>query len=107
MAWTVYLARCRDGTLYTGITTDPERRLAEHNAGSGAAYTRTRLPVVLVYWETASDRSSALRREHAIKGLSRAAKEALAALSRPGRATPLGAGVRPGPIAGAKPGARR
>jgi putative endonuclease len=107
MAWTVYLARCRDGTLYTGITTDPERRLAEHNAGSGAAYTRTRLPVVLVYWETASDRSSALRREHAIKGLSRAAKEALAALSRPGRPTPLGAGVRPGLMAGAKPGARR
>jgi putative endonuclease len=103
----VYLARCRDGTLYTGITTDPERRLAEHNAGSGAAYTRTRLPVVLVYWETASDRSSALRREYAIKGLSRAAKEALAALSRPGRSTPLGAGVRSGLMAGAKPGARR
>jgi putative endonuclease len=106
--------------LYTGITTDPERRLAEHNAGSGAAYTRTRLPVVLVYWEAVSDRSSALRREHAIKGLSRAEKEALAALRRPGpdpaihssvgsgcRATPLGAGVRPGSIAGAKAGARR
>ena len=120
MAWTIYLARCRDGTLYTGITTDPERRLAEHNAGSGAAYTRTRLPVVLVYWETASDRSSALRREHAIKGLSRPEKEALAALSRPGpdpaihssvgggcQATPLGADVRPGSIAGAKPGASR
>ena len=120
MAWTVYLARCRDGTLYTGITTDPERRLAEHNAGSGAAYTRTRLPVVLVYWEAASDRSSALRREHAIKGLSRAGKEALAALRRPGPdpaihsgvgsgcgATPLGAGVRPGSMAGAKPGAGR
>jgi predicted GIY-YIG superfamily endonuclease len=81
MVWTVYLARCRDGTLYTGITTDPERRLAEHNAGSGAAYTRTRLPVVFVYWEAASDRSSALRREHAIKGLSRAGKEALATLA--------------------------
>jgi len=120
MAWTVYLARCRDGTLYTGITTDPERRLAEHNAGSGAAYTRTRLPVVLVYWEAVSDRSSALRREHAIKGLSRAEKEALAALGCPGpdpairssvggggRATSLDAGVLPGSIAGAKPGARR
>ena len=79
MPWIVYLARCRDGTLYTGITTDPERRLAEHNDGSGAAYTRTRLPVVFVYWEVVSDRPSALRREHAIKRLSRTAKEALAA----------------------------
>jgi putative endonuclease len=120
MAWTVYLARCRDGTLYTGITTDPERRLAEHNAGSGAAYTRTRLPVVLVYWEAVSNRSSALRREHAITGLSRAGKEALAALCGPGsdpalhsgvrggsRTTPLGASVHAGSIAGAKPGTRR
>jgi len=79
MAWTVYLARCGDGTLYTGITTNPERRLAEHSAGAGAAYTRSRLPVALVYWEVMVDRSSALRREHAIKQLSRAAKEALAA----------------------------
>jgi len=79
MAWTVYLARCHDGTLYTGITTDPERRLAEHNAGAGAAYTRSRLPVALVYCEVVVDRSSALQREHAIKQLSRAAKEALAA----------------------------
>jgi putative endonuclease len=79
MPWTVYLARCGDGTLYTGITTDPHRRLAEHNAGMGAAYTRSRLPVALVYWEVVLDRSSALRREHAIKRLTRAAKEALAA----------------------------
>jgi putative endonuclease len=78
MSWTVYLARCSDGTLYTGITTNPERRLAEHNAGSGAYYTRARLPVVLVYRETTTDRSSALRREYAIKQLSRAEKEALA-----------------------------
>jgi putative endonuclease len=78
MAWTVYLARCGDGTLYTGITTDPERRLAQHNAGSGAAYTRTRLPVTLIYREPVSDRSSALRREQAIKKLTRAEKEALA-----------------------------
>jgi putative endonuclease len=84
MAWTVYLARCRDGSLYTGITTDPDRRLAQHNAGQGAAYTRARLPVTLVYWEVVVDRSSALRREHAIKRLSRAAKEALA-----GRGTTL------------------
>jgi putative endonuclease len=78
MAWTVYLVRCGDGTLYTGITTNPKRRLAQHNAGSGAAYTRTRLPVILVYQEPMSDRSSALRREHAIKKLTRVEKEALA-----------------------------
>jgi putative endonuclease len=79
MPWTVYLARCRDGTLYTGITTDPERRLAEHNAGCGGAYTRSRMPVSLVYWERARDRSCALRRERAIKQLNRAEKEDLVA----------------------------
>jgi putative endonuclease len=79
MPWIVYLARCRDGTLYTGITTDPARRLAEHNSGSGAAYTRTRLPIAFVYREAVSDRPAALRREYVIKRLSRAAKEALAA----------------------------
>jgi putative endonuclease len=82
MAWMVYLARCRDGTLYTGITTDPERRLKQHNQGLGAAYTRSRLPVTLVYREPAGSRSQALRREHAIRSLPRAAKEALAT-SRP------------------------
>ena len=81
MVWTVYLARCADGSLYTGITTDPVRRLAEHNRGSGAAYTRSRLPVVLVYLEQVEDRGQALRREHAIKRMSRADKEALS-LSR-------------------------
>jgi putative endonuclease len=75
MTWTVYVARCRDGSLYTGITTDPQRRLAEHNSGCGASYTRSRAPVVLVYWETVSGRSGALRRERAIKRLSRAQKE--------------------------------
>jgi putative endonuclease len=79
MPWTVYLARCGDGTLYTGVTTDPERRLAEHNAGCGSAYTRARLPVVLIYRENGLDRSAALRREHAIKRLTRAEKEVLAA----------------------------
>jgi putative endonuclease len=78
MAWTVYIARCGDGTLYTGITTDPNRRLTEHNAGTGSAYTRTRLPVVLVYQERVTSRSGALRREHAIKRLTRTEKEALA-----------------------------
>jgi putative endonuclease len=79
MPWTVYLARCRDGTLYTGVTTDPGRRLAQHNAGRGAAYTRSRLPVTLVYMEMATDRAGALRREHAIRQMSRAQKEALVA----------------------------
>jgi putative endonuclease len=78
MTWGVYLARCTDGSLYTGITTDPERRVVEHNGGRGAAYTRARLPVTLVYWEPAADRSSALRREHAIKRLTRKEKERLA-----------------------------
>jgi putative endonuclease len=82
MTWTVYLARCSDGSLYTGVTTDPERRLAQHNAGCGASYTRTRVPVVLVYCEPAADRSGAQRREHAIKRLSRAEKERLVAVAR-------------------------
>jgi putative endonuclease len=77
MPWTVYIARCSDGSLYTGITTDRERRLAEHNRGAGAAYTRSRLPVCLVYWEVVEDRSRALRRESAIRRLNRGEKEAL------------------------------
>lgn len=83
MPWTVYLARCRDGSLYTGVTTDPERRLAEHNAGRGAAYTRSRLPVTLVYRELVEDQSCALRREHAIRLLARREKEMLAAGGAP------------------------
>jgi putative endonuclease len=83
MPWTVYLARCRDGTLYTGVTTDPERRLAQHNAGCGAAYTRSRLPVTLVYLESVADRSGAQRREYAIRRMTRDQKEALAARGRP------------------------
>jgi putative endonuclease len=78
MAWTVYLARCADGSFYTGITTDLVRRVAEHNAGSGAAYTRARLPVKLVYFESAASRSGALRREYVIRRLSRREKEVLA-----------------------------
>jgi putative endonuclease len=79
MTWTVYLVRCGDGTLYTGVTTDPKRRMAEHNAGCGGAYTRTRGPVVLVYREEVYGRSDALRREHAIKQLTRKDKEKLVA----------------------------
>ena len=76
-AWAVYILECADGTLYTGATTDPERRLAEHNAGRGARYTRARRPLTLVYVEPAADRSAALRREAAIKRLPRAGKRAL------------------------------
>jgi putative endonuclease len=65
---------CRDGTLYTGVTNHLERRLATHNRGRGAAYTRARLPVTLVWSEPAVDRGAALRREAALKRLSRAAK---------------------------------
>lgn len=67
----VYLLRCSDGTLYTGCTNNLDRRLAAHNAGKGTKYTRSRRPVVLVYWEQAADRSAALRRESAIKRLTR------------------------------------
>lgn len=77
MNWYVYMLRCRDGSLYTGYTDDPERRLATHNSGKGAKYTRSRLPVVKVYEECFADKSEALRREAAIKRLKKAQKEAL------------------------------
>ena len=77
MPWFVYLARCRDGTLYTGVATDPVARLASHNRGRGARYTRSRLPVSLVWLERAGGRGAALRREYAIKQWPRKAKEAL------------------------------
>lgn len=67
----VYILLCSDGTLYTGYTTDPSRRLEEHNKGTGAKYTRSRLPVSMVYIEEGSDLSWGLRREAAIKKLSR------------------------------------
>jgi putative endonuclease len=73
-SWKVYMLCCRDGTLYTGATNDLERRLATHNRGKGAAYTRARLPVTLVWSEPAADRGAALRREAALKRLSRAEK---------------------------------
>ena len=73
----VYLLRCGDGTLYAGYTNDLQRRLAVHNAGKGAKYTRSRLPVDLVYWENFSNKSSALKREYAIKQCTRKEKLAL------------------------------
>ena len=80
-AWCVYMLRCADGTLYTGITTDVARRLAEHNGegGPGARYTRSRRPVQLVYVEAAANRASASRREAEIKQLDRVRKLALCA----------------------------
>jgi len=76
--WYVYLVRCRDGSLYAGITTDVERRVEEHNhSPKGARYTRARRPVILVYSEACGDRAAASRREHTLKRLSRKAKQAL------------------------------
>jgi uncharacterized protein (TIGR02453 family) len=79
MPWFVYVARCADGSLYTGVTTDPAARERAHNAGRGAAYTRSRLPVSLVHLESAAGRGAALRRELAIKRLSRKEKDAMLA----------------------------
>ena len=72
--WHVYILLCRDGTLYTGIAVDVARRLDAHQTGAGAKYTRSRLPVALVYQESQPDRSSALRRESALRKMGRAAK---------------------------------
>ena len=76
--YVVYMLRCADGTLYTGITNDLDRRVRMHNGGKGAKYTRSRRPVELVYWEQAGCRADASRREYAVKRLTRAEKEALA-----------------------------
>jgi predicted GIY-YIG superfamily endonuclease len=77
MDWFVYILRCGDDSLYTGITSDVERRLAMHRGGKGAKYTRGRGPLTVVYTEQLPDKSAALRRERAIKGLSRPEKLAL------------------------------
>lgn len=77
--WWIYILRCKDNTLYTGITTDIERRLAEHNTDDSLAakYTRSRRPLHLLYQEAANSRAEASRRELEIKRLSKAAKEKL------------------------------
>jgi UV DNA damage endonuclease len=75
--WIVYILRCADGSLYTGVTNDLERRLKQHNAGTASRYTRSRLPVDLEHQEEQSNQSTALKRELAVKALSRKAKEAL------------------------------
>ena len=74
-----YILKCADGTYYTGWTTDLEQRLKTHNEGTGAKYTRARLPVTLVYAELHETKSDAMKREAAIKKLSRKEKEALTA----------------------------
>lgn len=73
--WYLYILRCGDGTLYTGITTDVSRRLEAHRQGVGAKYTRGRGPLELVYQETCGSHSQALKRELEVKGLSRMEKE--------------------------------
>ena len=75
--WSLYILRCKDNTLYTGITTDVEKRLEAHRSGKGAKYTRGRNPLELVYQEECESHSHALKREMAVKALSRAEKEIL------------------------------
>jgi putative endonuclease len=74
LGWVVYVLRCRTGQLYTGCTTDLERRVGEHNSGKGSKFTRSRLPVSVVYKEELASRSAALRRENAIKAMTRERK---------------------------------
>ncbi|MCD8008871.1 MAG: GIY-YIG nuclease family protein [Clostridiales bacterium] len=73
-SWWVYMVRCGDGTLYTGIAADVDRRAEVHNRGQGAKYTRSRLPVQVVYREEQPSKGEALRREKAIKRLTRREK---------------------------------
>ena len=85
MAWHVYLLRCGDGTLYAGATNDLSRRLAAHESGKGARYTRGRGPLVMEWSEEVPDRPAALRREHQIKRMNRSAKLRLVRVARPRR----------------------
>jgi putative endonuclease len=83
--WFVYVVRCRDDTLYTGISRDVAARVSKHNQGKGARYTRGRAPVALVHSERKSSHTAALRREAAIKSLSRQEKLALIGIPIGGR----------------------
>jgi predicted GIY-YIG superfamily endonuclease len=76
-AWLVYILRCSDDSLYTGVTTDVKRRSEQHNAGTASRYTRSRLPVRVEYQEPHATRSSASKRECAIKAMARLEKESL------------------------------
>lgn len=77
MTFFCYIVECADGTYYTGWSSDPQRRVQQHNKGKGARYTRSRLPVQLVYVESLPDMTSAMQREIQIKQMSRNAKEKL------------------------------
>ncbi len=81
--WFVYIVRCADNSLYTGITTDVEARVKRHNSGAGARYTRARRPVVLVRVEKAESESAARKREMQIKGWTRKKKESLVSYGHP------------------------
>jgi predicted GIY-YIG superfamily endonuclease len=83
LVWFVYILKCSDGTFYTGITKDVNRRCQRHNDGKASRYTRCRLPTVLVHLEQHPDQSAALKREATIKSLSRRDKEEL--IRRAGR----------------------
>lgn len=76
-SWTVYILECFDKTYYCGITNDIDKRLAAHNSGKGARYTKGRRPVILLYQEEASSKSSALKREYQIKQMSKKEKREL------------------------------
>lgn len=85
--WYLYILRCKDDTLYTGITTDVEKRLEAHRGGKGAKYTRGRGPLELVYRETCGSHSAALKRELEIKALSRGEKRRMIAEAVTGKKT--------------------
>jgi predicted GIY-YIG superfamily endonuclease len=74
--WVLYILECKDGTYYTGITNDLSRRVQQHNKGAASRYTRSRRPVKVIYQERCRNRSSALKKEYAIKALSRQEKDA-------------------------------
>jgi len=88
LAFFCYLLECADGSYYTGWTTDPARRERQHNRGVGARYTRTHAPVRLVYVEPQPDRSSAMRRERALKALGHAQKKKLVEKFSPSESKP-------------------
>jgi len=81
--WSLYVLECGDGSFYTGVTTDIDRRLREHQEGTASRYTRTRRPVVLAYREKCGTRSQSLARECAVKSLSRRRKEELISGGKP------------------------
>ncbi len=81
-AWFLYLVQCADGSFYTGITNNVTRRCQQHNAGTASRYTRSRLPVELIYQESHTSRSVALKRELVVKAMSRGEKESLIRLER-------------------------